>query len=136
MIVFKVNPSDNFNPEFRVENFWKGNGFERESFSYPRIDIFENENKITLQAEVAGIMKDDLKITVEKDQLILSGNKNLNNTSDNIHRNENFYGSFKRSFNLSADIDQNSISAKLEDGILTITFNKVNEPKEKIIEVN
>lgn len=136
MIVFKVNPSDNFNPEFRVENLWKGNGFERESFSYPRIDIFENENKITLQAEVAGIMKDDLKITVEKDQLILSGNKNLNNTSDNIHRSENFYGSFKRSFNLSADIDQNSISAKLEDGILTITFNKVNEPKEKIIEVN
>jgi HSP20 family protein len=136
MIVFKVKPSDNLNQEFSVENFMNSNGYERVSFSSPGIDIYENENKITLQAEVAGVKKDALKISVEKNQLFLSGDKNFNNNSDSIHKSENFYGSFKRSFKLSDDIDQNSISAKLEDGILTITFDKLNVPKERIIEVN
>ena len=136
MIVLKVNPSDSINSDFSIDNILNGNDFERENLAYPRIDIFENENKITLQAEVAGIKKEDLKIIIEKDQLILSGIKNINHTSDTIHRSENFYGLFKRSFKLSGDIDQNSISAKLEDGILTITFNKLSLPKEKIIEVN
>lgn len=131
MIVLKVNPVYNSNSEFNSDN-----GFEIENFSYPLVDIYEDENKITLQAEVAGMKKDDLKITVEKDHLILSGNKNFNNTSDNIFRSENFYGSFKRKFKLSDDIDRNSTSAKLEDGVLSITFNKLNIPKAKIIEVN
>ena len=136
MILLKVKPMDRYNTEFNVTNLLNDNGIEKKKFTYPRIDIYEHEDKITLEAEVAGVKKDDLKITIEKDYLILSGNKNFNNTSENIHRSENFYGSFKRSFKLSDDIDQNSISAKLEDGILTITFNKLNIPKEKIIEVN
>ena len=136
MLVFKVNPNKDFSSEFNVSKFFNNNCFERENISFPRIDVYEKENKVTIQAEVAGIKKEDLKITVEKNHLVLTGNKNFNNTSDNIYRSENFYGSFKRSFKLSDDIDQDFISEKLEDGILTITFDKLNITKEKIIDIN
>ena len=137
MIFLKINPAFKKNSELTTEKSILDSYFDKWNHSsFPLIDIFEDEKKIYLRAEIPGIKKEDIKIVAEKDNLILFGNKNFDYDRDKIHRSENFYGSFKRSFKLSGEIDRNSIAAKLEDGVLIVTFDKLNLPKEKIIEVN
>jgi len=114
--------------------FAKRNGFN--FFSYPKVDIFETENEVVLNAEVPGLKKDDIKITLEKGTLTLSGEIKNDLDNKNVLRTERFNGTFSRSFNLSDEIDQDTIKAKSENGILTVTLGKKAELKERVIEVN
>ncbi|MFI5236777.1 MAG: Hsp20/alpha crystallin family protein [Ignavibacteriales bacterium] len=137
MFLLKINPSVNNNSEPIAYNSFLNSYVQNwDQTKFPSVDIMEDENKIYLKAEVPGMKKDGIKIVLEKNSLILSGNKNLIQASNKIRKNENFYGSFKRSFKLSNEIDNDSIAAEMENGILTITFNKINVPTEKIIDIN
>jgi len=112
--------------------------FNTESFS-PKIDISEKGNQLIIDAEVPGIKKEDLKITLQDNILTIEGEKkNVFEEGDSkFYRTERSYGSFKKSFTLPEDVDSEKVDAKFKDGVLSILLNKVEEkkPVEKVIEV-
>lgn len=116
------------------------NNFELSFNSFPKVDLMEDEKFITLIAELPGVNKDDVKIVLEDDVLILSGEKkNDVNENDKINfsRNEREFGKFERKFELVEDINPDEVKAKFDNGLLKIMIAKLipEEPKERIIEV-
>lgn len=107
---------------------------------YPHIDISDNDKNIYVEAEIPGVKKEDMKITLQDNILTINGEKKQEKdekNKKNFFRSERVYGSFTRSFTLPEDINPDSIDAKFENGILTVTISKA-EPKkvgEKFIEI-
>jgi HSP20 family protein len=98
----------------------------------PRIDISEDEKKIYVEAELPGMKKDDLKISIQDNILTISGEKKSESEEKkekNYYRSERCYGSFQRSFTLPAEVNRDKTDAKFEDGILKINIEK-SQPKE------
>lgn len=98
----------------------------------PRVDISETEKNILIEAEIPGVSKDDLKITLHDNILTMEGEKKRveEKKEKNIYREERSYGNFKRSFTLPVEVDSNDVDAKFKDGMLNIKLNKL-EPKEQ-----
>jgi HSP20 family protein len=92
----------------------------------PRVDISENESSYVLQADIPGVAKEDLKVTVDNGVLTLQGERRQEQKQDeeHFHRVERFYGSFSRSFHLPEDADPAGLKASAADGQLTVTVPK------------
>lgn len=104
----------------------------------PAVDIKETGEAFTIEAELPGMKKEDVKVTVDDGVLSIQGErKHEEETEDKKHhRIERVYGSFLRRFTLPENVDENSIKASFEDGVLTLNLKKA-EPKEpRAIEVN
>ncbi len=103
----------------------------------PAVDILERENEYTVNIELPGVNKDDVKITVENNVMTVRGEKKMEKESDekNVHRTERTYGSFQRSFTLPTHVKSDKIEASYNNGILTVTLPKAEEAKPKEIEV-
>lgn len=118
----------------------KGISFEFGSFS-PRIDITENDKSLFVIAEIPGVKKQDVHLTVNDENILII--KGTNKAYDkNIEKKfvkvERGFGDFSRSFMLPDNIDKESISAKFENGVLTVTLAKKEPeaPKEIKIDIN
>lgn len=131
-----------------ADEFEKGFSIEYGPFA-PRIDISEDENNLYFIAELPGVKKDDVKVTISDDNIIyFKGSKKRPFENDEVVdgevqkpertyiRAERSYGEFTRSFSLPDNINKESISAKYDDGVLTVTLAKVEPVKPKQIEVS
>jgi Molecular chaperone (small heat shock protein) len=103
----------------------------------PRVDVLENNDSYILRAELPGVNKNDVKITLRDNILTIKGEKKQEKEEKdvNFHRTERMYGSFERSFTLPSGVKNDKIDATYKDGVLTITLPKVEEAKPKEIEV-
>jgi HSP20 family protein len=105
----------------------------------PKIDISEKGNQLVIDAEISGIKKEDLKITLQDNILTIEGEKkNANEANERKYfLTERSYGKFKRSFTLPEEVDSEKVNAKFENGLLNITLEKIVEkiPEEKVIKV-
>ena len=103
----------------------------------PKVDIEENENEYQFRAELPGVKKGDVKITLKDNILNLEGEKKSEKKSktDNYHFKERIFGKFKRSFELPEIINQESVDAEFKDGILRISIPKSKAAEPKQIEV-
>jgi len=101
-----------------------------------RVDISEDEKNIYIEAELAGLKKEDVKITVEDGVLTIRGERKqeTEEKKKNYHRVERVYGSFSRAFTLGENIDKDNIEAKYEDGVLHLMLPKV-EPVKNVKEI-
>ncbi|KAJ3210566.1 hypothetical protein HDU67_005197 [Dinochytrium kinnereticum] len=97
------------------------------------LDVTETDNNYVVRADVPGISKDDLSISLKDDILTISGEKKSESesTDDKKHIVERCYGAFNRSVRLPADADESSISAKLNNGVLELTVTKKPVPPEE-----
>lgn len=104
----------------------------------PAVDIRETETAIELDAELPGLSKKDIELSVENNVLTLSGERRFENEEnrDNYHRVERGYGKFTRSFTLSGTVDREKVQAKFKDGVLTIHLPKIETAKARRIEIN
>ncbi|MFO7714586.1 Hsp20/alpha crystallin family protein [Desulfosarcina sp.] len=94
----------------------------------PDVDIFENERKITLLADMPGVAPDDVKIDLKDNVLSISGEVRPFDEKDEADVLIEFeIGRYYRQFNLSEVVDQNKIEAKLEDGVLRLTLPKAEK---------
>ena len=106
----------------------------------PKVDIFEDEKNIYFEIELAGVSKENTKVSVN-DEMILSvkGEKNPNFKTEerNCRRSERRYGEFVRSFQLPLNADRNNIDARFENGTLLLTVGKIApaKPKEQEVEI-
>jgi HSP20 family protein len=104
----------------------------------PAIDIRETEDSYLIEADVAGLKKDDIELTVEDNVLTLKGERKHESEEkkEGYRRIERRYGSFRRSFELPAGVDTGKVKADVKDGVLSVTLPKPEEVKPKQIEVN
>jgi HSP20 family protein len=104
----------------------------------PPIDIYQNGNhEIVLVAELPGVKREDLEVTIDENTLTIKGEKKL--TSDvkenQLERIERRYGTFSRSFVLPPNVDSSKLSADYSAGILTVKIPLREEAKPRQIEV-
>lgn len=103
----------------------------------PKVDIRENEQEFEFLLELPGVRKEDLQIELEQDVLYVSGERKVaeETKETNVHRMEQFYGSFHRSFHLPQGLDKENITAQCLDGILRLTIKKDEKAVKKQIEI-
>lgn len=103
----------------------------------PRVDVVENKENFVVRAELPGMKKDDVKLSLENNVLTLSGEKRAEakRDEDNFHLRESRYGKFERSFRLTDNIDRSNIVADYKDGVLTISLPKTKESLSKEIAI-
>lgn len=113
-------------------------GLERSGWT-PAVDIRETEDAFLFTAELPGLDKNDVHITVENKVLTLSGERTWSEEEEeeknSYHRIERAYGNFTRSFTLPNAVDPSKVEAKFKDGLLTITVAKAEEVKPREIEI-
>ena len=105
---------------------------------YPAIDISEDENNITVRADLPGLKKEKIEVFVDQDILTIKGERNVEREekNQNYHRVERAYGVFQRSIQLSSAVDKDRIKAVYKDGELEIILPKTEEAKPKQIRVD
>jgi len=104
------------------------------------VDVREDADHIYVEAELPGFRKDDVDITLENSTLTISAQRGENHENsdkggDWLLR-ERRYSKFLRSFTLPPTVDDQSVNAKLTDGVLTVTLNKREETKPRKISVS
>jgi len=110
--------------------------FDEESWS-PRVDISETDNQVQIKAEIPGVKRDEVKVFIEDNTLIIHGERKEEKKEEGrrFHRVECHYGSFERRFALPTNIDQKNIDASFADGILTVKLTKTETEAPRQIEV-
>ncbi len=108
-----------------------------ESRWHPVVDLSENGDNYLVHAEIPGLNKKDVKITLQDNVLTISGEKKLEREEKNktYHLVERSHGQFTRSFNLPAKVDEKGIKAEFKNGVLEITLPKAPEAKAREIEI-
>ena len=92
-----------------------------------KVDVSENDKGYVVHAEVPGVRKDDIHVTIEGNQVSISAEikkEKEDKEGAKLIRNERYYGSVSRSFTLAQDVDQGNASAKYSDGVLDLTLPK------------
>lgn len=110
---------------------------ENEATWAPRADIHETQNEYLVQLDLPGLEKQDVKIKVEDDFLVITGERKSEQKvdDDKYHRVERYSGTFSRSFRLYKDVDAGKIKATFTNGVLEITIPKTEETKPKEISI-
>jgi len=101
----------------------------------PSVDITEDKEKFLIKAELPEVNKEDIKVSVDKNILTISGERQAEVRDEKEHRIERSYGSFSRSFSLPENIDATSIHAENKSGMLYLSIPKA-EVKEKLTQID
>ena len=108
--------------------------------AYPKVNVYEYEDKVGIIAEIPGLKKKQLNIEVEDGTLTISGDKHGIEEQEGatVLRRELKASSFKRSFELGEQLDADSINANFDDGVLSISINKIEpeKPKKKFVKIS
>jgi HSP20 family protein len=124
--------------QFRDKQELRGTGEQTKTglTFIPSVDIFENEEALTMMAEMPGVNQEGLHIDLKDNQISILGEvAELTGPQERILLKEFDTGRFFRQFNLSEVIDQSKISAHLRNGILKLVLPKVEKAKPRRIEV-
>ena len=104
------------------------------------VDVREDADHIYVEAELPGFKKDDVDITLENQTLTITAQRGSEQKKQGdkgeLLLHERRYNRFQRSFTLPPTVDEQSVNAKLSDGILTVTLNKREETKPRKIQVS
>ena len=108
--------------------------------AYPKVNVYEYDDKIGIIAEIPGLSKKQLNVDVEEGVLTISGDKHstFNDDGAKVLRRELKQSSFKRSFELGDLLDGDNISADFKDGILSVSVPKLEPelPKKHSVKIS
>ena len=107
--------------------------------AYPKVNVYEYDDKIGIVAEIPGLDKKNVTVDVEEDVLIISGDKHgFDSDGGKCITRELKQSAFKRSFNLGEYLDGTKVSAKFKDGMLSISIPKKEpeQPKKHSIKIS
>lgn len=119
------------------DDIWSGTQMPSTTAPAFKVDISEDEAAFHIDAEMAGLTKEQIALNIEDDILTIKAERKQQESEEkkNYHRIERSYGSFSRSFNLGENIDQENISADFENGMLHVTLPKA-QPVKKTKEIS
>lgn len=146
MLVTRYRPRNQFN-DFRrsfdllnsmLNNFETPANREDKYDFTPAVNTREGEYAYHLEVDLPGVKKEDIKVDIEENKIVISGEKKLKEElkEENYYKVESFYGEFKRSFTLPEGTDVENIHAESEDGVLEVTIPKLEKNEvEKITRI-
>ena len=120
-------------------NFQEEVGVSFNKGAYPKVNVYEYDDKISIVAEIPGLDKKNVTVDVEEDVLIISGDKHgFDSDGGKCITRELKQSSFKRSFNLGDHLDGDDVTAQFKDGMLSISIPKKEpeQPKKHSIKIS
>ena len=120
-------------------NFKEEVGVSFNQGAYPKVNVYEYDDKIGIIAEIPGLDKKDVTVEVEDQVLIISGDKHgFDSDGGKCITRELKQSAFTRSFNLGEYLDGKNVSAKFKDGMLSIAIPKKEpeKPKKKFVKIS
>jgi len=112
-----------------------GNRQATEQFVAPPATVLENADGYTLEVEMPGVSRESLEMWVENNELTILGRRSMPSMEGNLVHRESRPENFRRSFELDPSIDASKISAKIEQGVVTLTLPKAEQVKPRKIAV-
>ena len=130
-------------PKFLARDFWRQmdrdltDAYDEKTFS-PPTELAESDKSYFLSIDLPGMKKEDIKIEVLDNSLVVSGERQSEQKTETngYQRTEKTYGSFKRTFSLPKAVDTQNIQALHQHGVLEITIPKSEEVKSRKIEIS
>lgn len=124
--------------DLSLSKWWKEphEGFMENAWS-PSLDIYESKDNLLVKADLPGLKKEDIKVSVQAGTLIIEGEKKSEkeNKDKGTLRTERTYGSFYRAIALPAAVDESKVKAVYKQGVLELTLPKTEEAKPKQIAI-
>jgi len=108
---------------------------QEQNWSTPEVNIFETKDGYVLQADMPGVNKSGLEVSLEGNTLTIVGRKSEPQSGANPIYRESRNGDFRRGFELDPAIDTGRINAKVEQGLLTLHLPKAEKVKPRKIQV-
>lgn len=104
----------------------------------PAIDLYEDKDNVQVKAELPGMTKEDIEVTLHEGTLSISGERKTERKVEkaDVYRSERFFGRFQRTISLPTPVAADKVKAEYKDGVLTVTLPKTEEAKPKQINVN
>lgn len=114
----------------------------------PPVDLSQDEDRFYLRADLPGMTREDIDLTVEDRTLTLTGSRSFTKSvpeadnaeasvpQESFSRIERQFGSFTRTFQLPSNVDTSKIEARFEDGVLTLVIAKLEQAKSRKIKIN
>lgn len=139
-----LNEISRFDPFMDVNDFFKGFGmrplmqdFEREPLM--KMDVSEAEGAYMVKAEIPGVKKEDIHISVDGNMVSISAEvkkEKEEKKGENVIRSERYFGKVSRSFTLANEVDLEKVQAKYTDGVLEVLMPKKSNGNKKSITVS
>jgi HSP20 family protein len=108
----------------------------QQEYVLPEVNIFETKDGYTVEAEMPGVSKDGLEITLEGNEITIVGHRNHDAVTGTPLFRERGHADFRRVFELDPAIDATKIGAKMDQGVLTLTLPKSEQVKPRKISVD
>ncbi|MGR3176475.1 MAG: Hsp20/alpha crystallin family protein [Candidatus Anammoxibacter sp.] len=104
----------------------------------PSIDVYESDNEVLVKADIPGLNKDEMDISILDDMLTIKGEKKTENevSKESYYKSERFCGSFNRTIQLPSEVDEDKVKATYKDGVLELHLPKKEEAKTKHIAID
>lgn len=104
----------------------------------PALDVHEDEDKVVVKLEAAGMKKEDFDISLHDDNLTITGERRAEKKEGEgeSFRSERFFGQFSRTVTLPSQVKSDAVKASYEDGVLVVTLPKAEEAKPRKIAID
>jgi|SRR3954453_22567053 HSP20 family protein len=112
------------------------NNVRPQEYVAPEVNIFETKDGYVLEAEMPGVNKEGLEITLEGNEITLTGHRGAEQVPGQVLFRERRLADYRRVFELDPAIDTSKISAKVDQGVLTLTLPKSEKVKPRKIRVD
>jgi HSP20 family protein len=141
----RLMTTDPFESEFR--NFFRGlmrpgrlwptATLEGDFVAEVRVDVKENDKAFTVHAELPGVKKEDIDVSIDGNVVTISAEvkREKEQKDEKTVRSERYYGAISRSFSLSSEVDEKTANASYSDGVLELTLPKKGNGKVKHLQV-
>lgn len=103
-----------------------------------KMDVKENDKAYTVHADIPGVKKEDIHVTIDGNQVSISAEvkkEKEEKQGEKVLRSERYYGQVARSFTLTSEIDEGSAQAKYDNGVLELTLPKKTATPSKKLEI-
>lgn len=125
------------------DNFSLGRWLDRDDSLFegawtPAIDVHDSKDNIVVRADLPGMKKEDIEVSIQDGTLIIRGEKKeeTERKEKGAVRTERFYGSFHRAVSLPTAVDDTKVKANYKNGVLELTLPKKEEAKPKQIKID
>lgn len=104
----------------------------------PALDVFEDKDSVVVKAELPGLKREDIEVSLHNGSLSISGERKAETQREDadVYRSERIFGRFQRTVTLPTPVSGDKVKAQYQEGVLTITLPKTEEAKPKQINVN
>ena len=118
------------------DRFFGSDVVDRRQWS-PPVDVHEDADKLVVTAELPGLKKEEIEVSLHDGVLTLAGERKVEQREEGAtHLSERFAGKFQRALTLPVEVEAGKESARYKDGVLTVTLPKAEASKPKKIELN